>query len=476
VRLKLFKPLKLFELFELFKPFKPLKLFKPFKPLKPLKPLKLKPMATEQADGAYPPPGESGGGLGKQLLLIAMLTVAVILGYKAFLSDGIGFDLFQSPKELRLNYVPADFVPNLDEEKTLRILSEPEANRPEFDRLVYDFNLSLLYHVANRMALPDSLKRRLEPAYKKHHEYLKTLYFNDFVSLKDTTANLYETWYSDQTNQAVQLFNEVAGKYTCFFVTQVMSTLLRVNGGKFFAKGTDVGTPCDIAIHEGLQPMAERLRKRAEIMDFSASRGLLKEKVRRGIAELATYELRSRMGIDKTLQYKVLGFSVSETDIRVEAISVIKTGFKLDQYFDVTLNPKRGTLNIRLPEPTILSHEVYPRVDKLDVGYLAGINEQDMNDHFNELRRQFRQDALENEHVLEKSKARADSVMQLMFGPLARSINRNYKVELVFQNVASEMTPEEIRRRGESDKTPPKVSSPKPIEVPIRGKEKVLAN
>jgi hypothetical protein len=435
-------------------------------------------MATHQPDGAYTPPEESGsGGLGKQLILIALITVAAIVGYKAFFSDGGGLsNLFQSPKEVRMTYVPADFNPNLDEEKTLRILSQPEEYRDEFDKLVYDFNLSLLYHVANRMALPDSLKRRLEPEYKKHHTYLRTLYFNDFVTLKDTTANLYETWYSDNSNQAVELFNEVAGKYTCFFVTQVMSTLLRVNGGKFFAKGKDVGTPCDIAIHEGLMPMAERLKKKAEIMDFSASRGLLKDKVRKGIAELATYELRSRMGIDKTLQYKIFGFSVSETAIRVEAISVIKAGFKLDQAFDVTLSPKRGTLNIKLPEPTILSHEVYPRVDKLDVGYLSGINEQDMNDRFNELRRQFRQDALENEHVLEKAKSRADSVMQLMFGPIAKSINRNYKVQVVFQDAPTEMTEDELRRRGEDGKTPPKVSSPTPVEVPKRGKEKVLAN
>ncbi|MDX1913886.1 MAG: DUF4230 domain-containing protein [Saprospiraceae bacterium] len=436
-------------------------------------------MATHQTDGAYAPPDDDGGGggLGKQLLLIAMLTIAVIVGYKAFFSGGGGLsNLFQEPKEVKMTYVPSDFNPNLDEEKTLRILSQPDEYRREFDQLVYDFNVALLYHVANRMALPDSLKRRLEPEYKKHHDYLKNLYYNDFVAIKDTTAGLYESWYNDHANQAVQVFNEVAGKYTCFFVTQVMATLLRVNGGKFYAKGKNVATPCDIAMHEGLQPMAERLKKKAEIMDFSASRGMLKEKVRKGIAELATYELRSRMGIDKTLQYKIFGFSVSETDIRVEAISVVKAGFKLDQYFDVTLSPKRGTLNIKLPQPTILSHEVYPRVDKLDVGYLAGINEKDMNERFNELRRQFRQDALENEQVLEKAKARADSVMQLMFGPIARSINRNYKIQVVFQDVEQPMTEDELRRRGEEGKTPPKVSSPGPVDAPKRDKSKVIAN
>lgn len=415
-------------------------------------------MSTHQPDA---PTSEEGGSIfGKQLLLVALICVAAFLLYKVLFSDG--FTFFQDPKAVQLTYVPADFQPNMDEEATLRILSQPERYRREFDEMVLNFNVALLYHVANRMALPDSLKRRLEPEYRKHHDYLKNLYYNDFVALKDTTAGMYETWYNDNANYAVQVFNEVAGKYTCFFVTQIMATLIKADGGRLMAKGKNVDTPCGIAVSEGLHPMMARLQKRAEIMDFSASRGLLKEKVRKGIAELATYELRSRLGIDKTLQYKLFGFSISETDIRVEAISVIKAGFKLDQYFDVTFSPKKGIVYITLPQPTILSHEVYPRVDKLDVGYLAGINEKDMNERFNELRREFRQDAIENEKVLEKAKMRADSVMQLMLGPVVKSINRSYKLQVRYQNAPETMTEDEWRRRGEEGNSPkPPADAPK---------------
>jgi Protein of unknown function (DUF4230) len=434
-------------------------------------------MATQQADGGYSPPEQGSGGIGKQVLLLVMVTAAAILVYKAFISDGGLSNLFQDPKEVKLTYVPSDFTPNLDEEATLRILSQPEAYPREFNDLVYNFNLSLLYHVANRMALPDSLKRRLEPEYKRHHDYLKTLYYNDFVTLKDTTANLYETWYNDNSNQAVQLFNEVAGKYTCFFVTQIMATLLKADGGKMFAKGKNVDTPCGIAINEGLHPMVERLRKKAEIIDFSASRGLLKERVRKGIAELATYELRSRLALDKTLQYKFLGFSISETDLRVEAISVIKAGFKLDEYFDVTFSPKKGIVYVTLPQPTILSHEVYPKVDKLDVGFLAGITGDEMNRNFNELRRQFRQEAIEKEHVLDRARMRADSVMSMLLGPTVKSMGRSLKLEVRYQTgQQAPVTEDEQRRQGEQ---PPKIADPvPPSDAPrsTRDKKKVLAN
>lgn len=408
-------------------------------------------MATHQPDN--PGGGENSGAIfGKQILLVALVCIAGIVVYKTFFGDGALSNLIQDPKAVQLTYVPSDFQPNLNEESTLQILSQPEKYRKEFDDLVYNFNVSLLYHVANRMDLPDSLKRRLEPEYRKHHDYLKTLYFNDFVALKDTTATMYENWYNDNTNHAVQVFNEVAGKYTCFFVTQIMATLLKANGGRLLAKGKNVDNPCGIALSEGLKPMVERLQARAAIMDFSASRGMLKETVRKGIAELATYELRSRLGLDKTLSYKIFGISISETDIRVEAISVVKAGFKLDQRFDVTFSPKKGIVYVTLPPPTILSHEVYPKVDKLDVGFLAGISGEEMNKNFNDLRRQFRQDALENEHVLERAKSRADTVMQLMLGPVVKSMGRNYKLQLRYQDTPEILTEEELRRRGEAEK------------------------
>ncbi len=427
-------------------------------------------MATHQPDA---PQSSTGGGsvFGKQILLFALVCIGAIIAYKAFFGDGALSNLLQDPKAVQLTYIPSDFQPNLDEEATLRILSNPEQYEKEFDELVYNFNVSLLYHVANRMALPDSLKRRLEPEYRKQHDYLKSMYYNDFVALKDTTAGLYETWYNDNSNQAVQVFNEVAGKYTCFFVTQILATLIKADNGRLMAKGKKIDTPCGIALSEGLQPMVERLQKRAAILDFSASRGLLKEKVRKGIVELATYELRSRLGMDKTLQYKFLGFAISETDIQVEAISVIKSGFKLDQYFDVTFSPKKGEVYVTLPPPTILSHEVYPRVDKLDVGFLAGITGEEMNSNFNELRRQFRQDALENERVLDKAKIRADSVMQLILGPVVKGMNRKYKLVVRFQgnNATEVMTEQEARRQGREQPVPQRPGQPTDAPKP-RGK------
>ncbi|MFN4081280.1 MAG: DUF4230 domain-containing protein [Saprospiraceae bacterium] len=378
----------------------------------------------------------ANGSVGQQILMILLAVAALWVIFRLVKNEGLGIAGLggKDPNAIRLTYVPADFSPNLDEQATLQILTQPDKYRKEFNELVYNFNLSLLFHVANRMGLPDSLKRELEPQYKRHHSYLRDLYYEEFAALRGMDDATLQSWYNDNANQAVNLFHEVSGKYTCFFITQIMATLLKT--GNIAGGGRNVQEPCAIALNEGLQPLVARLQRQAAIMDFSASRGMLKEKVRRGIAELATYEIQNRLGLDKQLNYKVLGFNISRTDLRLEAVSVIKAGFKLDQQFDVTFNPNQGVIFVTLPPPAILSHEVYPKVDRLDVGWLAGISGDELNRNLNALRQEARRDALENERILQKAQMRADSVMQMLLGPIAKGMNRNYRIQVRYKDLA----------------------------------------
>ncbi len=397
---------------------------------------------------------------GKSLLLFAMLCVAGVILYKVLWAGGEG--LLASPKAVDLKYVDADFKFNLDEESTLRILTNPDKYKKEFDELVYNFNVSMLYHVANRMALPDSARRQLEPLYKRQHEYLKSLYYADFIALKDTTDSLYQTWYQDNANSAVRLFQEVAGKYTCFFVTQIIATALKTSSGRLMAKGKDVASPCDIAINEALRPMADRLAVRAAIYDFSASKGLLKEKISREIAELATYEQLDRKGVNRQQQYKILGFSISETDVEITAISNIKAGFKLDQYFDVRADAAKKLVIVTLPQPRIVSHEVYPQVDKIDVGWFAGIKGEDMNKMFESLRKEFRQQAIDD-GILENAKKRAESLMTDFLGPVVKQMGKGWKIAVSYKTegeAVEEIKPEE-RKQAEPADAPAKIDPKK---------------
>ncbi|MCB0580789.1 MAG: DUF4230 domain-containing protein [Phaeodactylibacter sp.] len=376
----------------------------------------------------YPNPSGSRNTIRAFFLILAISLIGIIL-YKKFVSPP-GYS--NVPKELQVNYVPSDFNISIDEENALAILSNPHRYRKEFNSLVYDINMSILYHVANRMNLSDEDKGMLQQEYEKHHPYLRNLYFHDFVALKDTTSNLYQTWYDNEGSNAVDVLREVASKYTCFLVTQIITTLVPTKGGSIYAKGQSVDTPCGVAMQEALTPMLKRLEERAAIQDFSRSRGLLQEKVEKAIAELATMEVRDKKGLNKQLQTRVLGFAVSSSDIEVSAISILKVGFRLNEYFDISLNPKQGIVTITLPEPTILSHEVYPKIDKLDIGWLREVQSVDLNKNFNALRGEFRREALESD-VMDKARAQAIELMNTMFTPAIKGLNNRYNIKVQFR-------------------------------------------
>jgi Protein of unknown function (DUF4230) len=371
------------------------------------------------------------------LFYFSVLFLVGAIVYRYFQTGG-GGNYTSVPQDMQITYVPADFKSTLDDENALAVLSNPERYKSEFSDIVYQFNLDLLHHVANRMGLPDALKGEVEGEYKKHHPYLKQLYFNDFVALKDTNSTVYQSFYANNATNAVEALNEVASKYTCFLVNSVISAIVKSNAGKMSVKGVDVNTPCGVAMAEGLNPMIKRLQDRAAINDFSHAKGFMQEKVEKVVSELATVELRDKKGLSKQLNTKVLGYDVSTTDIEISAISILKVGFKLDRYFNLNLDNKRRTVVVTLPEPTILSHEVYPRVDKLDVGWMREITDADFNKNFNTLREQFRQEALES-NVMMKAKKQATEIMDVMLRPMISNIGKGFKMEVRFQNSGTDL-------------------------------------
>lgn len=369
-------------------------------------------------------------GIGKILVLVGLLSVAGILFYQIFKGENVESSI---PRAMQMTYVPADFKLNLDEQKTLEILSNPQRYKQEFDDLILNFNTNLVVHVSNRMGLNNQLRTAAVNEYRKMHPYIRQMYFNDFIGLSDTTSQIYQAWYENQGATAVDLLNEVASKYTCFFITNIMATVLKTQDGKLAVKGNKIETPCGIALTEGLRPMVRRLHDAAAIRDFSRAKGLMKEKVEKAITELAVMEVRDKKGINVNNSTKVWGYDVSSTNVDITAISIIKVGFNLSQFMDISVDDKSRIVVVTLPQPQILSHEVYPKIENLDVGWMRELNSQDFNDNINKLRQAFREDAL-NSDIFNKARQRADGVMEMMLLPVVQNISKSYKVAVRFKN------------------------------------------
>ena len=63
----------------------------------------------------------------------------------------------------------------------------------------------------------------------------------------------------------------------------------------------------------------------------------------------------------------------------------------------VELNARNNIVTVTLAEPQILSHEVYPKIEKLDIGWLREVEEINLNESFNVLREEFRREAYESD-------------------------------------------------------------------------------
>ncbi|WP_020539559.1 DUF4230 domain-containing protein [Lewinella cohaerens] len=386
--------------------------------------------------------------IGRVLILICLIGIAVIVISRYYKSKPGSF--LGAPKEYELNYMPSDYEMTIDPEDALAIANNPQRYRKEFNQMVYDINTSVLRHVSTRMGLSDSLQRAVLKEYEdNHHGYLEKLYYNDFVRLKDTTANIYETWYDNESGSATKVFEEITSKYTCYLINQILATVIPTDGGRIYAKGSGLETPCGIALTEALGPMIARMEERAAIDDFSKSRGLLQEKVETVIAELATMEVRDKKGINKQMQTKIWGVNVSSSDLEITAISILKVGFRLNDYFDIQLNPKANLVTVTLPEPVILSHEVYPKIEKLDIGWLREVETVNFNESFNALRKEFRREAVES-NLTKRSEQQAVQLMNTMFGPLIKSMNNRYELKVEFRPVPNNTPEENLEDDGNS--------------------------
>ncbi len=384
---------------------------------------------------------------GQTLLAIMIIALFALIGYK-YLPKAVDPEVSNIPKEIQLTYLPADFNFDMDEEDALQILNNPKRYRREFDGMVRDLNMAILNHVANRMGLPQKVKSRLPEEYDKHHDYLRNIYYEEFLRVQDTSSNIYQVWYDNRFKNAVVVWYEVASKYTCYLVNNVLGNFVPQKDGAFYAKGKKVDTPCGIALTEALAPLMKRMEERAAIEDFGRSRGILQERVEKMIAELATYEIRDKKGLSKQFQTKVWGFSVSSTDVEITAISIMKLGFRLDQYFNIDINNRSKLVTVNLPEPVVLSHEVYPRMEQMDIGWLREIKSEDLNKAFNVLRQEFRQDMMETD-AMDQAKSKARDILNTMMGPLVASLGNKYKLSVKFQG--REGLPDDYRPRGRFD-------------------------
>lgn len=370
------------------------------------------------------------GGFVKVLLAMAVASIVAAVAYQYYQESVIGYS--GQPQQVQLTFHPSQFKGQIDEELALPVLEHPYRYHREFKQLVHQLHTAVIDHLANRLGVPDSLRMRMHQAYAKRHEWVSELIFDDYTRLRDTAAAFYEAWYQTLATKAVDRFYEVTARYTCTVIHAVVAEVFPDEQGLVWVKGLQADSPCGVALSEALRPMIRRLEERARIQDFARSKGMLEQKLTRTLAELATVEVRDRKGLSKQMQTRLFGFAISETEMQVSAMSILKVGFRLDKYFALRVVPATKEVVVTLPEPEILSHEVYPRIDELNIGWLREIGRTDFNENFELLREALREEAVRDGRVFDQAKRKATELLDAMLGPLLAALD-GYRLRVEFR-------------------------------------------
>ena len=100
------------------------------------------------------------------------------------------------------------------------------------------------------------------------------------------------------------------------------------------------------------------------------------------------------------------------------------------------MNQAQKEIIVELPAPTILSHDVSPRIDKLDIGIIEGLDNIELNENISKLRNAFIESSY-TEDVRLMAKEKANETIRNFIAPLLSTLPGDYKVVLAFDESES---------------------------------------
>ena len=114
--------------------------------------------------------------------------------------------------------------------------------------------------------------------------------------------------------------------------------------------------------------------------------------LRKSIAEIATVQQNyDSIHTSKRIERKLFEDSEwyrewigdkfdSHAIIEINTSAVVKAGIAIDDYFQYQVFPDQAMITIKVPDPEVLSKEIFPHFTKVEDGFLVEINEAILND------------------------------------------------------------------------------------------------
>lgn len=316
-----------------------------------------------------------------------------------------------------------------DIESNIEIISNPITNESKLFDLFRKINISIFNHICERINITGNIKNEIIKTYERKHRHLFNMFYDDLINSRENEPSLYDEWYEEYRYKSLTNFSECFKKNISFYISHVFATVIKTaklptifNNGKRISLG-------GIGLNEIFNPLIKKVKIQAAINDFSLAKGLLNLEVTKEISELCTYEIRDRKGLNKEIMAKILGIPFQKVVTEISAISIMKIGIDLNSDIDFYIDG--DLLVIELPEPKILTHEVYPKFDNFFLAWSGEFKVSHLNKMLNELRVEFRRVALEN-NCFEISKTKTESIINQTLIKLLKKFNLVFKVKIRF--------------------------------------------
>ncbi|MCE7993380.1 MAG: hypothetical protein HEP71_15445 [Roseivirga sp.] len=365
------------------------------------------------------------------------------MGYKTGSNDGFnrGFnkkfdDIYKIDSAFK--DISGQFKPSVDKVAIVNSLAEitsdgPGRDSPGLEDNFKKINKQFISYLANTYYLSNQERELLLQRYDASHTDIYRASFEDFVDLNNETFIEDEEVLFTQNNfTSVSNFEGVLGKGACLAMGLFTGSVVDVPVNSLFLSVAKENF-CETIATAAFLPLIEELKRQAIIKDYEQSTIRIKSQIQRLVAELATSEVKKQTTVEKDFVTKVdwlITTTTSWADVDIDATSVTKAGFKLQEYFELVFDHEHKVIEVHLGKPQILSHEVNYQARNLDDGWAVSIKPEMVNQVINEARDILYDHALNNSNLLDKSWENAQVVIKTIFQPIVLSTPEPYIVKL----------------------------------------------
>lgn len=352
-------------------------------------------------------------------------------GFRDGFSEGVKSEV---DSRLRVPQTEAEPLSAVNLDSVLRSLSRANDDRStealgdaidETHRAVID-ELARIYGLTpeERAAAFQEYERRRDQEVAAYLEGLTKIQSSRVSSASDELLEM-------KTYEAASDFSVVLADRSCQMFSFLMSYSSVPTTQKHVLKGL-----CGLLAYDLLMPLTTELRERALVVDLESSRLLLKEHLRSAIAELAVAEDRLGSTYSRTFNRTMFEDTWFEFDstatLKIDANGVIKAGFDLREYFDLTMDHSSKLLIVTLPEPRVLSRDIDLRVLEDEDGFFIGITPEKRTQALAAIRNELEQRAVQD-GLLEDAKSKAERLVQIIYSPFSYLPEGSYRVEVRFR-------------------------------------------